>query len=398
MQRTLALVPLAASLLALSATAQTGRTMRLLAPVQIGQSSGFVMDYPPSIAGNGFGFAMCSPTFPGAIPVSVPGVVEGVLRLTPLGYGVLGIGVLDSSGTSAAFTFSLPNDPLLVGATFDVQGADVDGFGLMTLTDNDLEVVVGPVVPPASMNMVAIAPGTFQMGSPEPLGVAPYSNQAQSQPVHAVTITQPFWMGKYEVTQAEYQAVMGNNPSFHQGASYPNSASRPVERVSWYNAVNYCDALTVQEAAAGRLPTGYEYRLPTEAEWEYCCRAGTTTEFHYGPTLLCGQANFYLSWHTSSFCSATETAVVGSYLANAWGLHDMHGNVWELCLDSWDGIANYPAGSVSDPFVTSGPFLVIRGGSWQHYSNNCRSANRNNYNPTNTDNDLGFRVVCAPVR
>ncbi|MBL8735346.1 MAG: formylglycine-generating enzyme family protein [Planctomycetes bacterium] len=325
------------------------------------------------------------------MPISIPGVAEGVLRLDPLAYGVLGVGVLDASGVSPALQFLVPNNPLLVGASFDVQGADLDGAGLITLTDNDLEIEVA-APPPASLNMVPIAAGMFQMGSPvTPLYVAPYNNQPTAQPVHAVTITRPFWMGKYEVTQAEYQAVMGSNPSYFLGANLP------VERVFWNQAVAYCDALTVQEAAAGRLPSGYEYRLPTEAEWEYCCRAGTTTEFHYGSTLVCGQASFRYSYHTDSMCSFLGTAVVGSYAANAWGLHDMHGNMWEWCLDSWDGSANYPAGSVSDPYVASGPYRVARGGGWGSGSNICRSANRSGYVPVSGDAG-GFRVVCAPVR
>lgn len=383
MIRTRLLVPLACSVVTLTAAAQTGRTMRLLAPVEIGQPSGFVMDYPPSIAGHAFGFAMCAPTFPGAIPVSTPGVVQGVLRLTPLGYSVLGIGVLDSSGVSAAFTFQVPNDPLLVGATLDVQGADVNGAGFMTLTDNDLEIRVGPVLPPpASLNMVAIAAGAFLMGSAESTG-APYYNFPYNQPVHSVTLTHPFWIGKFEVTQAEYQAVMGSNPSQSLGAS------RPVEMVSWNQAVAYCDALTVQEAAAGRLPLGYEYRLPTEAEWEYCCRAGTTTEWNVGNSLDCGQANY-------SSCVG-QSSVVGSYAANAWGLHDMHGNVFEWCLDSWDGSANYPAGSVTDPYGTIGSSRVVRSGGWTILSVWCRSANRGFYAPNVQNSRTGFRVVCAPA-
>ncbi len=366
--------------------------MKLMAPVVLGETASMAMQHPTTIAGNVYALAVCSPSFPGTLPLAIPGVITGVLRLDPLAYGVLGIGVLDASGVSPELQFLVPNDPLLVGASFDVQGADVDGAGLITLTDNDLEIEVA-APPLASLNMVAIQEGTFQMGSPEPLGVAPYFNQANAQPVHAVTITRPFWMGKYEVTQAEYQALMGSNPSFFLGAN------RPVERVTWNQAVAYCDALTVQEAAVGRLPSGYEYRLPTEAEWEYCCRAGTTTEYHNGPTILCGQANFSYNYHTSSFCSATGTAVVGSYAANAWGLHDMQGNVWEWSLDSWDGSSNYPAGSVSDPHVTSGPYRIFRGGSWDRDSVGCRSALRSGSGPSSTINFIfGFRVVCAPVR
>ncbi len=264
--------------------------------------------------------------------------------------------------------------PVTTTATFRY---DSGALGVLTQT---VTVEVIDLLP----NMVPIAAGTFQMGSGAYASTPGYGFTANELPVHGVTITQPFWMGKYEVTQSEYQAVMGTNPSFYQGAS------RPVERVTWLNAVAYCDTLTVQEAAAGRLPSGYEYRLPTEAEWEYCCRAGTTTEWNVGSGLSCGQANFNCVNQTSS---------VGSYAANAWGLHDMHGNVWEWCLDSWDGSANYPAGSVSDPYVTSGPYRVRRGGGFDSFSIfPCRSALRTWANPEYAEWSYGFRVVCAPVR
>ncbi|MBL8738866.1 MAG: formylglycine-generating enzyme family protein [Planctomycetes bacterium] len=387
MQRSFVFAPLAASLLALSATAQTGRTMKLMAPVVIGQTASIVMEHPPSIAGNYYGFAMCSPTYPGAIPVSVPGVSEGVLRLNPVAYGILVTGVLDASGQSPAFVFQVPNNPLLVGATFDVQGAD-EGWGLLlTLTDNDLEIEIA-APPPASLNMVPIAAGAFQMGSPEPLGVAPYFNQPSSQPVHFVTITRPLWMGKYEVTRAEYSAVMGApQPSFWD-------ANKPVNSISWFEAVAYCDALTVQEAAAGRLPSGYGYRLPTEAEWEYCCRSGTTTEWNVGNSLSCGQANISMAFDQPCWIGPR---IVGSYAPNAWGLHDMHGNVSEWCLDGWDGTPNYPQGSVRDPYVTSGPIRVYRGGNGGNVSYHCRSAGREGYTPVIAVGGIGFRVVCAPV-
>ena len=389
------LLPLSCAVLSLGAVAQSGRATLLTAPVVLGQTAGFALGHPPAIAGNVYALLLSAPSWPQAVPVTLPGVVvNGLLRLSVNGLLVGAAGVLDASGRSPIVPMPVPNNPLLVGFSFDVQGVDIDAAGVFTLADNDLELVVA-APPLTSANLVAIAAGTFQMGSPvTPLGVAPYFNQPAAQPVHAVTITRPFWMGKYEVTQAAYQAVMGSNPSVFVGASLP------VERVSWNNAVAYCNALTALEAAAGRLPSGYVYRLPTEAEWEYCCRAGTTTEFHYGATLLCGQANFSYSWHTSSGCSSpggVQTAVVGSYAANAWGLHDMHGNVWELCLDSWDGSANYPAGPVSDPYVTSGPGRVVRGGSWLFGSSFCRSAYRGYNIPSSALNGGGFRVVCAPV-
>jgi formylglycine-generating enzyme required for sulfatase activity len=152
--------------------------------------------------------------------------------------------------------------------------------------------------------------------------------------------------------------------------------------------------LTVQEMAAGNLPAGYEYRLPTEAEWEYACRAGTTTEFNVGADLFCADARFGYSQHSNSSCGTSSTIAVGSYSANAFGLYDMHGNVWEWCLDS---IASYAPGAVTDPFVTGGSVRVIRGGSWNYDSRYCRSAVRTSTHPGNSWNFIGFRAVLALV-
>jgi len=236
---------------------------------------------------------------------------------------------------------------------------------------------------------VAIPPGSFMMGSNAPNG-SPYFGNISTQPVHQVTISYPFWMGQHEVMQSEYQALMGSNPSGFPGAS------RPVETVSWHQARAYCAALTAQQA--GNPPAGYEYRLPTEAEREYACRAGTTTEFHYGPDLFCNQARFGYSFHSNSSCFSGSTVPVGSYAPNAFGLYDMHGNVAEWCLDSY---AQYSSASVTDPFVTGGPTRVYRGGGWFEFyplgSFFCRSAYRESNAPGFTDNELGFRVVLAPV-
>jgi formylglycine-generating enzyme required for sulfatase activity len=309
---------------------------------------------------------------------------------------VLGITLTDGANLPS-FALSVPSSPILLGGQLDCQSFDLDPAFVFQLASNDvaLTVVDGPS---AALDMVAIAPGTYQRGSPvTPLVVAPYFNEANAQPVHAVTISRPFWIGRFEVTQAQYQAVMGSNPSAFQGPSYPNAAQRPVELVTWNNAVAYCTALTASEQAAGRVPAGYVYRLPTEAEWEYCCRAGTTSEFHFGPTLVCGQANFGFSYHSNTNCSINQTAVVGSYPPNAWGLHDMHGNVWEWCQDAWDFSANYPSGPVTDPVVACCPFRVVRGGSWFFDSNFCRSAFRYSSDPAGTLFDFGFRVVLASV-
>jgi formylglycine-generating enzyme required for sulfatase activity len=235
--------------------------------------------------------------------------------------------------------------------------------------------------------MVPIPPGTFLMGSNAPNG-APYYPHSNERPVHQVTITYAFWMGQHEVTQAEYQALMGTNPS-----QYTPGPSLPVNSVSWTLARAYCAALNVQHA--GSLPAGYECRLPTEAEWEYACRAGTTTEFHYGPDLFCNQARFGSSEHINppTPCNYGPGAgPVGRYLPNAFGLYDMHGNVYEWCLDS---LAPYSSAAVTNPFVTGGQTRIVRGGATEDSSRYCRAARR----PTNgfIGGYSGFRVVLAPI-
>jgi sulfatase modifying factor 1 len=196
-------------------------------------------------------------------------------------------------------------------------------------------------------------------------------------------------MGATEVTQAQYSSLMGSNPSSFVGAN------NPVELVTWFNAQAYCAALTAQQAALGNVPAGYQYRLPTEAEWEYACRAGTTTEFNVGASLFCNQAKTFYSYHVNSFCGSSSHVPVASYAPNAWGLYDMHGNVGEWCLDSY---ANYSAGAVMDPFVTGGAYRVFRGGSWGSSSDDCRSAYRAvSYAPGSSHLGIGFRVVLAPV-
>ncbi len=237
-----------------------------------------------------------------------------------------------------------------------------------------------------SLDMNWINPGTFMMGSPtNELGR--YDSETQ----HQVTLTQGYWLGKYEVTQAQYEAVMGTNPSNWKGADLP------VEMVSWYDATNFCAKLTAIERAAGRLPEGYEYTLPTEAQWEYACRAGTTTALNSGKNLSdkyeCPEMD-EVGWYWCN--SGDKTHSVGQKQPNAWGLYDMHGNVWEWCLD-WYG--EYPASSVTDPTgASTGSNRVIRGGSWYSYAYGCRSARRDNYNPVYFSNYGGFRVVLSPVQ
>jgi formylglycine-generating enzyme required for sulfatase activity len=368
----------------LSAQQPTGRSVSLAAPVVLGHTASFVLSHPAAAAGNVYALLWSVPPFAGTSQVTVPGfTVHGLVRVDPLDFATPFLGVLGSSG-SVAHGLAVPVVPALVGYAWDLQGLDLEvATATLRFSDNELTLQVADAIPP---NMVPIAAGSFVMGSNAGPG-APHFSQDLERPVHLVTISRPFWMSRCEVTQAEYQArMLNNNPSLFLGPS------RPVETVTWLEAMAYCSALTAHEAAAGRLPTGYCYRLPTEAEWEYCCRAGTTTEYHTGNTITCAQASFGFV-----ACANSSTAAVGSYPPNAWGLHDMHGNVWELCLDRWDATANYPATAVVDPWVSSGPYHVFRGGGYGDPAHACRSAVRTGSVPAYATGDLGFRVVLAPV-
>ena len=364
------------------ALAQSGPTMRLAAPAVLGQTASFTMRHPAS-AGQLYVMLAASPVFPGAVGVSIPGLtVNGSMRVDPATALFAAVGLLDASGQSPALAMPVPAVPQLVGFGFDVQGLTWAG-NVITFAQDDLEIVVA-APPPAGLHMVAIPPGSFAMGSATVGGTA--------APVHTVTITRPFWVGRYEVTQAQYLAAVFASPSFFQGPDLP------VESITWFQAVQFCDALSASEAAAGRLPSGYVYRLPTEAEWEYCCQAGAATEWNVGSALACTDANFHAA---SGYCEpgsiyGGQTATVGSRVANAWGLHDLHGNVAEWCLDSWNLTANYPAGPVEDPHVDVGTYRVVRGGGWDATAATCRSAARDYLSPFYHAFTFGCRVVCAP--
>jgi formylglycine-generating enzyme required for sulfatase activity len=236
-------------------------------------------------------------------------------------------------------------------------------------------------------NMIPISPGTFTMGSPTD-EVDRWLDETQ----HTVVLTCGFYIGTYLVRQADYLALMGVNPSHCKGTNYAQcTLNCPVEMVSWNDATNYCAQFTQQEAAAGRLAPGWEYRLPTEAEWEYACRAGTTTRFSYGDDPGYVNLGSY-AWYCDN--SGIETHPVGQKLPNPWRLFDVHGNVGEWCQD-WYG--NYPSGTVTDPQgPDTGQHRVYRGGSWSHSGGWCRSAQRFHNSPTTTSDLVGFRMVLAP--
>ena len=202
-------------------------------------------------------------------------------------------------------------------------------------------------------------PGTFMMGSPES-----ERGRRYNEPHHQVTLSRGFWTLETEVTQAMWTSVMGDNPSRFIGANFP------VEQVSWHNCQEYIGKLNELLAATPGAPADFQFSLPTDVQWEYACRAGTTTAFHFGNTLTSEQANFGRN--------VGQTTAVRSYPANAWGLYDMHGNVWEWCLDFCGDQATY---------------RMLRGGSWLPDADVCRSALRHRHAPTIRDSRLGFRLV-----
>jgi len=255
-------------------------------------------------------------------------------------------------------------------------------FGMVQL---DCQVLAQPpkeITNSIGMKLVLIPKGTFMMGSPES-----EEGRQKDETQHEVTISKDYYLGVTEVTQGQYQKVMGNNPSYFQKRviSKSDSSIYPVELVTWEDAVEFCKKLSElpEEKKAGRV-----YRLPTEAEWEYACRAGSKAAYSFGAN---SRTLGDYAWFVDN--SGEQTHPVGEKKANAWGLYDMHGNVWEWCSD-WYG--EYSKGAVSDP---SGPsedvYRVIRGGGWYNVAADCRSAVRYWDDQLDRGPDLGFRVALS---
>ena len=231
----------------------------------------------------------------------------------------------------------------------------------------------------ANMEMIWCKPGSFMMGDNDKVDLKKNPYSGKKSPSHKVTFTKGFFLGKYEVTQEQFEKVMRKNPSEFKDDQHP------VEKVTWKDAVAFCEILTANEKKVG-----WKFSLPTEAQWEYACRAGTNTKYSWGDTIIPEMANYGAS-------ALKKTMLVGSYRSNAWGFFDMHGNVYEWCAD-W--FKNYPSGPRTDPKgPSSGSLKVIRGGAWRRIGDSAMSAHREYRKPEQYRyNDLGFRVCLMQVK
>ena len=249
-----------------------------------------------------------------------------------------------------------------------------------------------------ALTMLRIPAGSFEMGAPE----TEAESSDRERPVHRVTLGE-FLLGQTPITQAQWRAVAYWKPNKGEGTlskklnphpSVFKGDHRPVEQVSWVDAMEFCRRLSQR--------TGRVYTLPSEAQWEYACRAGTTTPFHWGATISTKLANYdgtkvYGDGEEGEY--RQQTMDVASFPANPWGLHDMHGNVREWCADHWHG--NYEAAPDDgrawiDEGAKTNEWRLLRGGSWVNSPGNSRSAYRNVVHPGNRGDEIGFRVCCLP--
>jgi formylglycine-generating enzyme required for sulfatase activity len=252
------------------------------------------------------------------------------------------------------------------------------------------------LAPGVALTMLRIPAGSFQMGATE----GEEGSGSGERPVHRVELGE-FLLGQTPITQAQWNEVAGWEKvelelelDLDPDPSYIKGSNRPVETVSWHEAVEFCRRLSQR--------SGKCYGLPSEAQWEYACRAGTTTPFHFGETLTAELANYQA---TDTYGNGPkgeyrqQTTDVASFPANPWGLHDMHGNVWEWCADHWhDNYTRAPEDGRPwlDEKADKDAFRLLRGGSWYDFPGVCRSAYRYWDHPVNRDDAIGFRVCCLP--
>ncbi|MBW4631126.1 MAG: formylglycine-generating enzyme family protein [Iphinoe sp. HA4291-MV1] len=289
--------------------------------------------------------------------------------------------------TSNSETQLLPSPSKPVIATFEFEVVTVDAKGRENKhyrkpADYFIENLDGGVV----LEMVSIPEGKFQMGASKD----EEASQEDERPQHIVNI-KSFFMGKYPITQEQWK-IVANFPKINRDLnlepSYFKGDNLPVERVSWHDAQEFCERLSQKK--------GRKYRLPSEAEWEYTCRARTSTPFHFGTTITTNLANYCGQNDNINNIYRQQTTEVSSFPANAFGLYDMHGLIWEWCADyEHDDYLGAP--SDGSAWLNDGneEYRILRGGSWDSSSNLCRSASRFSGNPSVPKKEFGFRVVCS---
>ena len=285
------------------------------------------------------------------------------------------------------FSANPPTSLIPDTTTFEFEVVTVDAQGRETKRcPKQAQYFVEILGDGVGLEMVSIPGGKFTMGAAQ----EEFESAEDERPRHLVTV-KPFFMGKCPITQVQWRAI-ASRPKIKRDLDPDPSCfkgdKRPIERVSWYDAEEFCDRLSKQ--------TKRVYRLPSEAEWEYACRARTATPFHFGATITTNLANFCEQDQSRNTVDRKQTTDVGIFPANAFGLYEMHGNVWEWCADNWhEDYQNAPYdGSV---WVIDGnpEYRILRGGSWDYSPCFCRCASRFFENPNVRDNEFGFRVVCC---
>jgi formylglycine-generating enzyme required for sulfatase activity len=325
-------------------------------------------------------------------PVNRRLVLQGLLGTGGLaGFGFVGLllkNLFDSQPKSQLGSTSIPitqGNAAIILETIRFTTVKLDNQGkIVARPKGTAQIYKEELGNGISLTMMKIPAGSYMMGSLS----NEVGSQAEEKPQHKVNL-KSFYLGQTEVTQAQYQAIMGTNPSKFKGAELP------VEQVSWLNAQEFCEKLSQK--------TGKNYSLPSESQWEYACRAGTTTPFSFGDTITTDAANYngnYIYGKAPKGIYRQKTTVVNTFPPNAFGVFDMHGNVWEWCEDGWsDNYKNASSdGSGSVLLAPNSGAHVLRGGSWVNYPNNCRSAYRLRSNADVFNSAVGFRVVYAPAR
>jgi formylglycine-generating enzyme required for sulfatase activity len=303
--------------------------------------------------------------------------IYGALSLSAVIVPVIGQSLFSGKQNNTLIPENTTNN--LKTFSFEVVSTNASG-NIINRRDESAKYFIEDLGNGVTLEMVEIPGGTFIMGSPE--------NEAErssdESPQHQVTVPS-FFIGKYELTQAQYQAITGNNPSYFKGNN------RPVEQVSWNDAVTFCEKLSQK--------TQKNYRLPSEAEWEYACRAGTTTPFYFGDNITPDLVNYNGNYPYESALKGKyrqQTTDVGTFPPNAFGLYDMHGNVWEWCEDDWhENYLNAPIDGSAWNSRSGIDKKLLRGGSWSFDARYCRAAARNWFSRVFRYLNYGFRVVSS---